>query len=221
MICKQKRNRIQDIQLGKASSLSQESVAKHVIDVPAIVHQDPSDTVSRSELDAARDQILDLKSSIQNLQSEVKNKEKEILEKNSLIQSLSISSNVVDKGVEERASFGVKLEKSPEQSMHAAEVTNLQHEIAVLKSTLAKKELSLSDYEEMMQKYKDEIFVLRNVVVEKTNSIKDMENKIMDYNKNGLIDNFNLHEMTTSSDDKKKFADSDQQKRRCGGNFYC
>ena len=68
-------------ELGKASSLSQESVAKYIVDVPAIVHQDPSDTVSRSELDAARDQILDLKSSIQELKSEVKNKEKEILEK--------------------------------------------------------------------------------------------------------------------------------------------
>ena len=98
---------------------------------------------------------------------------------------------------------GVKLEKSPGHSMHAAEVTKLQHEIAVLKSTLAKKEESLSDYEEMMQKYKDEISVLRNVVVEKTNSIKDMENKIMNYNKNGAIDNFHLHGMTKSSNDKK------------------
>ena len=190
--------------LGKTPSLNQESVAGHVIDVPTIIHQDPSDTVSRSELDAARDQILDLKSSIQELKSEVKNKEKEILEKNTLLHSLSISSDVVDKGVLKKEHLsGVKSEKSPGHSMHAAEVTKLQHEIAVLKSTLAKKEESLSDYEEMMQKYKDEISVLRNVIVEKTNSIKDMENKIMSYNKNGLIDNFHLHGMTKSSNDKK------------------
>ena len=200
-------------ELGKTPSLNQESVAENVIDAPTIVHQDPSDTVCRSELDAARDQILDLKSSIQELKSEVKNKEKEILEKNTLLHSLSISSDVVDKGVLKKEHLsGVKLEKSPRHSMHAAEVKKLQHEMAVLKSTLAKKEESLSDYEEMMQKYKDEISVLRNVVVEKTNSIKDMENKIMNYNKNGVIDNFHLHGMTKSSNDKK-YGGSDQQEK--------
>ena len=48
-----------------------------------------------------------------------------------------------------------------------------------------------------------------------------MENKIMNYNKNGVIDNFHLHGMTKSSNDKKNLEIQTSKKRRHGGDVYC
>ena len=188
----------------KAPSLRQEPDNKRVGDVPIVAHQDPSDVVPRSELDAARDQILDLKTAMQKLQSELKNKEKDIFDKNSLLQSLTTRSDVTDTGILKKEHLSeAELEKSPKPSVHAVELTKMQHEIDHLKSTLVNKERSLRDYEEMMQKYQDEISVLRNVVVEKTNSIKDMENKMMIYNEKDAADKFHLHETEKAINDKK------------------
>ena len=191
-------------ELVKAPSLRQEPDSKCVGDVPILAHQDPSDIVPRSELDAARDQILGLKSLMQKLQSELKNKEKEIFDKNSLLQSLTTRSDALETGILKKEHLaGAELEKPPKPSVHAVELTKMQHEIDLLKSTLANKERSLRDYEEMMQKYQDEISVLRNVVVEKTNSIKNMENKMMIYNEKDAADKFHFRETEKPLNDKE------------------